>query len=280
MQGVDALGRPLTAANRRGVRKGQRPPNFGRTFRAEVLSTDEMHRLLDAALHPSNAGGNYVPPSATRNHAILTVLWRAGLRSGEMRALFPRDVNLPARTITVNKSKTAAGLRMVGIDEVAAESLERWLSVRAGLGVGNSSPVFCTVMHGEPGRPLGPGFLPDAIKSMARQAGIEKRVHAHGLRHTYASEVIREGHALPVVSRMLGHAGTAITHTYIDHTFSAGEAVDAMKRRGATPSEPQSGADLTAALAELTGRLEALAVGQAEVTARLAALAEREAEEA
>jgi integrase len=261
----DALGRPLTAANTPGRGSGQRPANYGRKFPGETLTADEMRRLLDAALHPSNARGSYEPPSATRNHALLTLLWRCGLRSGEARALMPRNVNLPARTIYVPKSKTPAGLRTVGVDDMAAESLERWLSVRGELGIGDTSPVFCTTLHGMPGRPLGESFLPEAIKRCARQAGIAKRAHAHGLRHTYASEVVREGVALPVVSRMLGHADTQITHRYLDHTLSPLEAIEAMQRRGASgPVDliAELVAQVSALRFELTDQLAPLVAGQ------------------
>ena len=174
----DVLGRPLTAANTPGARKGEAPHNKGRKLAGEVLTADEIGRLLDAALHPvcGTAGRDYgyVPPSAPRNHALLTVMWRGGLRVGEARALMPRDIDLPARVLKVPKSKTPAGLRTVGIDDIAAESLTRWLSVRAELDIGDGSPVFCTTLGGcnyEPGRPLNAGFPPEMIKRCARQAG-------------------------------------------------------------------------------------------------------------
>jgi integrase len=257
MQRTDAIGRPLNAANTPGAHKGRPAPNKGRKFPGEVLTADEMEQLLDAALHPASraATNGWAPPSAARNHAIMTVLWRCGLRSGELRALYPHDVNLPARTIRVPKSKTPAGLRTVGIDDIAAESLERWLSVRAELGVGDGSPVFCTTLHGQPGRPLGGGSLPDIIKRAAKQAGIAKRVHAHGLRHTFATEALRENIALPVVSRMLGHADTQITHRYIDHTLSPLEAIDVMQRRAPAAAPVDQTAELAAQVAALRSEL-------------------------
>jgi integrase len=243
---TDALGRSLTAANRPGSRKGKAPPNAGRKLPGEVLTPEEMRRLLAAALSP---GGRQKPaPADVRNHALLAVLWRCGLRSGEARALMPCDVSLAARTIYVPKSKTAAGLRTVGVDDLAADALERWLRVRAALGVGEASPVFCTVLHGAPGRPLSASFLPEAIKRIARQAGIAKRVHAHGLRHTYAAEVVREGVPLPVISRMLGHADSQITHRYIDHTLSRTEVIEAMQQRGRAEVVPGDNLSLHHAL--------------------------------
>jgi hypothetical protein len=109
----------------------------------------------------------------------------------------------------------------------------------------------------------GASFLPEAIKRIARQAGIQKRCHAHALRHTFASETIRENIALPVVSRMLGHADTRITHSYLNHTLAPLEAIEAMQRRGPASEPPDLTAELVAQVAalrtELTDQLAALA---------------------
>ena len=255
----DVLGRALTPRNRPGAQKGQAPPNKGRKFPGEVFTTEEIDRLLDAA---ENNG--YCPIVGQRNRALIVVLWRCGLRLSEALALMPRDVNLPARVIKILKSKTAAGVRTVGVDDITAEALERWFLARKERGIGDTSPVFCTIIHGA-GRRMATTTWQGTIKDIARRAGIDKRVHSHGLRHTFASESIREEISLPVVSRMLGHADTQITHRYLNHTLSPIEAVEAMQRRGAAGP-----VDLTAELAasvsalriELTDQLADLVAAQ------------------
>ena len=56
-------------------------------------------------------------------------------------------------------------------------------------------------------------LLPD----LARRAGISKRVHAHGLRHTHAAELRAEGVDVSVIRRQLGHAHLLTTIVYLDH---------------------------------------------------------------
>jgi site-specific recombinase XerD len=51
----------------------------------------------------------------------------------------------------------------------------------------------------------------------ARRAGIEKRVHPHGLRHTMAYELLMEGIPIPIIQRQLGHASLQTTDTYLSH---------------------------------------------------------------
>ena len=55
------------------------------------------------------------------------------------------------------------------------------------------------------------------IPRLARAAGIPKRVHAHGLRHTHAAELRAEGVDIGIISRQLGHRSIATTATYLDH---------------------------------------------------------------
>jgi len=54
---------------------------------------------------------------------------------------------------------------------------------------GARSPVFCTLKGGR----LDPSYIRHLLPRLARKAGIERRVHAHGLRHTYAAELARGG---------------------------------------------------------------------------------------
>jgi site-specific recombinase XerD len=55
------------------------------------------------------------------------------------------------------------------------------------------------------------------LPELARAAGIHKRVHAHGLRHTHAAELRAEGIDIAVIRRQLGHASLLTTVRYLDH---------------------------------------------------------------
>jgi integrase len=52
---------------------------------------------------------------------------------------------------------------------------------------------------------------------LGKAARIDKRVHAHGLRHTHAAELRAEGVDIVIISRQLGHRGLATTVRYLDH---------------------------------------------------------------
>lgn len=55
------------------------------------------------------------------------------------------------------------------------------------------------------------------LKDLGERAGIAKRVHPHGLRHTHAAELRAEGVDIGIISKQLGHRSIATTATYLDH---------------------------------------------------------------
>lgn len=55
------------------------------------------------------------------------------------------------------------------------------------------------------------------LPKLGKKAGIEKRVHAHGLRHTLAAELREEGEDIGIISKQLGHANIGTTSRYLDH---------------------------------------------------------------
>jgi integrase/recombinase XerD len=59
------------------------------------------------------------------------------------------------------------------------------------------------------------------LQRLAAKSGIEKRVHPHGLRHTFAFELEQSGAPTTVVSKLLGHSSVAVTARYLDRLSNA-----------------------------------------------------------
>ncbi len=68
------------------------------------------------------------------------------------------------------------------------------------------------------------------LKRLAARAGIDKRVHAHGLRHTHAAQLRAEGVDIAIISRQLGHASINTTARYLDH-IAPRAVIEAMRSR-------------------------------------------------
>jgi site-specific recombinase XerD len=193
------------------------PANKGRKLPAEVLSDDEVRRLI--------GGCSRRAPTGIRNRALITLLYRGGLRIAEALDLRPKDVDLAAGVVRILEGKGRKA-RTVGLDQGACDVVALWLASRDQAGINGHNTLFCTL----DGERLKEAYVRALLPRLARKAGIEKRVHAHGLRHTYAAQLRAEGVEVGVISRLLGHSNIATTVRYLDHV-NPQTAIDAARQR-------------------------------------------------
>ena len=196
------------------------PANKGCKLPPEPLSADEVKALIRACSKRAITG--------IRNRALIVVLYRAGLRVGEALALLPKDLNPTNGTIRVLHGKGDHD-RVVGLDAGAWAILQLWLDRRAAAGINGRAPIFCTLK----GRPVKSAYVRSLLPRLARKASIDKRCHAHGLRHTHAYELATEGTPIHVIQAQLGHSSVATTDRYIRHLNPAA-VVETMKSRAWT----------------------------------------------
>jgi site-specific recombinase XerD len=116
--------------------------------------------------------------------------------------------------------------RTVGMDPEGFAVLGRWLDRRSERHIDARLPLFCTLR----GEPLDDRYVRTALRQAAERAGISKRVHPHGLRHTMAVELVREGVPLPEIQDQLGHASLDGTAHFIRGLYPNG-AIDRMRER-------------------------------------------------
>ena len=181
--------------------------------------------------------------------------WCARQTSASRRARHPKDVGLVDGSVRVLHGK-GGRWRTVGLDPGAAAVIERWLDARswclalsltephdqrpkrpsAPLGVQHMPtilrtafgrhPVFCTLRGGT----MAAAYVRVMLKRLAARSGIDKRVHAHGLRHTHAAQLRAEGVDIAIISRQLGHTSISTTARYLDH-LAPRAVIEAMRRR-------------------------------------------------
>lgn len=189
----------------------------GRRFPVEILTDDEIKALLRACSERA--------PTGVRNRALLAVLWRAGLRVSEALALRPKDYDGEPRTLRVLHGKGDKA-RTVALDDTAHTLLARWMDRREMLGFNGRHPIFCTLK----GRPLQTSYTRQLLPRLAERAGVEKRVHPHGLRHAFAAGLMAEGKPFNKISAALGHNSVATTAVYLNH-IQPQEVVDMLTQR-------------------------------------------------
>ncbi len=166
------------------------------------LTIEEMERLLQAPDLSSLVG--------QRDRAMMELLYAAGLRVSELVSLDVGQVALDTNEIRVWGKGSKE--RMVLMGKPAAEALSTYLGQgRAELMGGKKSGALFVNRYG---KRLTGRSVQRILQRYANLAGIEKRVHPHLLRHTFATHLLDGGADLRVVQELLGHANLSSTQIY------------------------------------------------------------------
>jgi site-specific recombinase XerD len=184
---------------------------------ADLLTREEIERLIRACSGRA--------PSGVRNRAMIVLAWRSGMRIGEVLALRPKDLDLDHGTARIQHGK-GDKFRVVGLDSGTVAVVSRWVDARRKLRASNRAPLICTL----DGRPIRQDYVRHLLPRLAAKAGIDKRVHAHGLRHAFAVELDREGLSLSGIGTLLGHSSAATTAVYL-RRHGADAAIDFARDR-------------------------------------------------
>ena len=190
----------------------------GSKLDADLLTWQEIELLMRQCSRRA--------PTGVRSRALIAVLWRCGLRIGEDRGLAVNDLDPDSGTLVVQRGK-GGRRRVVNVDSGTIALVGWWLGLRRELGLpAGGAPLFCSLA----GKPLDLSYVRHLLPRLARRAGIERRVHAHGLRHAFAVDLVRSGAPLYVVRDALGHSSVATTQVYLSRV-GAHDAVEAMRSR-------------------------------------------------
>ena len=172
----------------------------------EFLTVSEVGKLLDA-FDPAG------DPLEVRNRTILEVLYASGLRASELVALTVSEIDFDNELIRVTGkgSKT----RLVPVGKPALRMLRRYLATARDTLCGDNSRTALVFLSNN-GRKLDRERIWQLVKEAARRAGIDRSIHPHTLRHSFASHLLANGADLRVIQDMLGHANIATTEVYTD----------------------------------------------------------------
>ena len=189
----------------------------------EILTRAEVGTLLRTC--------NRRSPSGLRDRALIALLYGSGLRLAEALALRPRDVDLDEGTVRVHDGKGSKA-RTSAIEDGMGAIVREWGEYhRRELGLSASKPLFAQITKGRVGQPVSQASVRQMLRRRAIKAGVEKRVHAHGFRHSHAANMASAGLPLNVIQRQLGHSNVATTSRYIDHVQPA-DVVAAVRGMG------------------------------------------------
>jgi site-specific recombinase XerD len=155
-----------------------------------------------------------------RDKAILEMFFSTGLRLAELCAL-PRGIDLKRGELSVRGKGDK--LRVVFISDTAREAVQRYLAARARGGSGGAATgagdaedkLFISLDRaGKVIGPITPRAVQRLVAARATQAGIPNHIHAHLLRHSFATDLLVNGADLRSVQELLGHANISTTQVY------------------------------------------------------------------
>ncbi len=184
---------------------GLKAPKSARKL-PSALTPDEAVRLVEGA------GANAID---VRDHALFELAYSSGLRLSELTGLDVDRVDLAAGEVRVWGK--GAKERVVPVGAAALSALKLWLAERAAIGNIEDNALFVSPS----GRRIAPRQVQRRLAALAIRRGINRHVHPHMLRHSFASHVLQSSGDLRAVQEMLGHASIASTQVYTHLDFQA-----------------------------------------------------------
>ena len=149
-------------------------------------------------------------PLFFRNRAILELLYASGLRVSELTNLSIGSIDFENELIRIvgKGNKT----RIVPVGHTALRIISRYiLQVRPLLIKDAAETLLFVSNHG---KKLDRERIWMIIKDAANMANIQKNVHPHTLRHSFASHLLSNGADLRIIQEMLGHSDISTTEIY------------------------------------------------------------------
>lgn len=172
----------------------------------KFLDLEQMHRLLNQPILSSKIG--------LRDKAILELLFSTGLRVSELVGLNRDQINLKTREFGVIGKGGRS--RVVFVSTEAAKYLDQYLITRSD----HFKPLFIN-MKGEKNITADDKKVRLTVRSVQRlvknyvaKAKLPVKATPHTLRHSMATDLLREGADIRSVQEILGHKNIATTQIY------------------------------------------------------------------
>ena len=179
-----------------------KPPKVEKKL-PDILSVHEVDLLLEQPNRETSKG--------LRDRAMLELLYATGIRVSELIGLRLNDVNLKMNYINCAERTKE---RAVPFGSAAKEALTEYLEkARDTFPMAQESDILFTNVSG---RQMSRQGFWKLLKGYAAEAGIERDITPHTLRHSFAAHMIRNGADLKSVQEMLGHSDISSTQIYVN----------------------------------------------------------------
>ncbi len=193
-------------------------PRVPKSRPKSIVGDDSIDRLLEAAAVGRRRARN---PWPERDLAIIVTLITGGLRLAELLDLTLRSIDGPDGDRVLAVKGKGSKERTIPLEPEVEAVIATYLASRLRRFPGRIA-ADATLFVDTAGRPLRRGGLQYLVEQLYREAGIRSRVPSgalvHALRHTFATNLARNGASGTELQRLLGHESLATTQRYVDAT--------------------------------------------------------------
>ena len=168
----------------------------------EVLTEDEIKRLISSVKIDSEFG--------QRNKAIIEVLYGTGIRVSELTELKMSNIFFNENIVKVTGKGNRE--RFVPLGKIASIEIKKYLNAREKLKI--DSKFSDILFLNRYGRQLTRSMIFKIINDSSKNAGIDKKISPHTLRHSYATHLLKNGADLRTIQLILGHESINTTEVY------------------------------------------------------------------
>ncbi len=189
-----------------------------------ALSPEEVTRLIEGA-------------SSLKHRTMLMVLYATGLRRAELARLKVSDIDSKLMVIHIREGKGQRDRDLPMTAKLLQALREYWRWSR--------SKVYLFPSPWSPSdreEPITPKSIYNACKKAAARAGLTKRIGAHTLRHSFATQLLDSGADLPTIQYLLGHSSLKHTVVYLHlsqrHMRAATNPLDQITLNAYGPKPP------------------------------------------
>jgi len=166
------------------------------------LDYTELQRIID------------VSRDNPRNYTMITVLFSTGLRLSELCSL-NRDIDINSGELSIRGK--GEKLRVVFLSDESRMAIRLYLASRVDIDEAlfvQEGPGSVKLLEEGKSIRLTPRSVERVVKQLAVAAGISKHVTPHTIRHSFATDLLRNGADMRSVQMMLGHSNIATTQVY------------------------------------------------------------------
>lgn len=144
-----------------------------------------------------------------RSIAIIELLFGAGIRVSELSALTNSSVDMEAGILRIYGKGNKERIIYICQQPILA-ALREYKSGQTHCESSSQAPFFTNRY----GQRLEPQSIRNIVRTISRQAGLDKRVTPHTFRHTFATCLLEEGVDIKYIQTILGHSSLSTTQIY------------------------------------------------------------------